>query len=168
MIAKPKSNGQVEITKQFGCTIVLKGGPTVVIGSDQTWTNGTGNPGMASAGSGDVLTGVITSLLGQGLCAWDAARLGVWLHGKAGDLAAETSRSNQHDMRRNSGCDGQSNQIDLRIHLPRAAGRSAERRFLSEPTALAAGLSNRRCDPTLARRAHIYETSTTLFATRRR
>jgi NAD(P)H-hydrate epimerase len=69
--------------------IVLKGGPTVVISRDQRWTNDTGNAGMATAGSGDVLTGVITSLLGQGLSGWDAARLGVWVHGRAGDEAAQ-------------------------------------------------------------------------------
>ncbi|MCG8652256.1 MAG: NAD(P)H-hydrate dehydratase, partial [Pirellulales bacterium] len=68
--------------------VVLKGGPTVVISNARIWTNTTGNPGMATAGSGDVLTGVITSLLGQGMPAWDAARLGVWIHGRAGDLAA--------------------------------------------------------------------------------
>lgn len=71
-----------------GLVIVVKGGPTVVVDGDQRWTNHTGNPGMATAGSGDVLTGVVTALLGQGLSPWDAARLGVWLHGHAGDLAA--------------------------------------------------------------------------------
>ena len=71
-----------------GTVIVVKGGPTVAVGPEGRWTNSTGNPGMATAGSGDVLTGVIASLLGQGLNAWDAARLGVWLHGRAGDLAA--------------------------------------------------------------------------------
>jgi len=69
--------------------VVLKGGPTVVIAPGKTWTNDTGNAGMATAGSGDVLTGVITSLLGQGLAAWDAARLGVWIHGRAGDDVAQ-------------------------------------------------------------------------------
>lgn len=69
--------------------IVVKGGPTVVVSSDQVSTNPTGNPGMATAGSGDVLTGVITSLLGQDLSPWQAAQLGVWVHGHAGDAAAK-------------------------------------------------------------------------------
>jgi NAD(P)H-hydrate epimerase len=77
------------LADRFGVVIVLKGGPTVVAGGEDVWTNATGNPGMATAGSGDVLTGVITSLLGQGLSVWEAACLGVWLHGHAGDLAAE-------------------------------------------------------------------------------
>ena len=75
------------IAERFEVVIVLKGGPTVVFSRGQTWVNTTGNPGMATAGSGDVLTGVITSLLGRGISAWDAARLGVWVHGAAGDDA---------------------------------------------------------------------------------
>lgn len=81
-------NAAAKLSDQLGVVIVLKGGPTVVTSADETWTNDTGNPGMATAGSGDVLTGLITSLLGQGLSARDAARLGVWIHGRAGDEAA--------------------------------------------------------------------------------
>ncbi len=78
-----------QMAEQTGVVVVLKGGPTVVSAPQQEiWTNDTGNPGMATAGSGDVLTGVIGSLLGQGLSPWDAARLGVWVHGLAGDLAS--------------------------------------------------------------------------------
>jgi NAD(P)H-hydrate epimerase len=82
------------LAEQTGAVIVVKGGPTVVVRSgetraDSTWTNTTGNPGMATGGAGDVLTGVITSLLGQALSPWDAARLGVWIHGLAGDIAAD-------------------------------------------------------------------------------
>ena len=69
-------------------TLVLKGRNTLVGKKGEIWTNDTGNPGMATAGSGDVLSGVIGALLAQGLDAWDAARLGVWLHGRAGDLVA--------------------------------------------------------------------------------
>jgi NAD(P)H-hydrate epimerase len=68
--------------------IVLKGNRTVITDGKQVSTNETGNPGMATGGSGDVLTGVITGLLCQGLAPFDAARLGVHVHGLAGDLAA--------------------------------------------------------------------------------
>lgn len=77
-----------ELAGRSGAVIVVKGGPTVIVDGAERWTNPTGNPGMATAGSGDVLTGVITSLSAQGLPATDAARLGVWVHGRAGDLVA--------------------------------------------------------------------------------
>ena len=74
----------------FKCVLVLKGAPTVVGAPGGIATvNSTGNAGLATAGTGDVLSGVIAALIGQGLEAYDAARLGVYLHGAAGDLAAE-------------------------------------------------------------------------------
>ncbi len=69
--------------------VVLKGDGTIVSDGVRLSVNRTGNPGMATGGSGDVLTGVITALLCQGLAPFDAARLGVHIHGQAGDLAAE-------------------------------------------------------------------------------
>jgi NAD(P)H-hydrate epimerase len=73
-----------------GVVLVLKGHRTLVTDGQQRFENTTGNPGMATAGSGDVLTGIITALLGQGLRPFAAAQLGVYLHGLAGDLAAAT------------------------------------------------------------------------------
>jgi len=77
-----------QFAKHTGTTTVLKGAGTVVAGDNKIYINTTGNPGMATAGSGDCLTGVITALAGQGLSNFDAAVLGVYVHGLAGDLAA--------------------------------------------------------------------------------
>lgn len=68
--------------------VVLKGNHTIVTDGTQYAVNQTGNPGMATGGTGDVLTGVITALLCQNLSPFDAARYGVHQHGRAGDLAA--------------------------------------------------------------------------------
>lgn len=72
-----------------GVILVLKGPGTLVSNGTIQFTNTTGNAGMATGGSGDVLTGVITALLGQGYAPMEAAALGVHIHGFAGDLAAE-------------------------------------------------------------------------------
>jgi NAD(P)H-hydrate epimerase len=69
--------------------LVLKGQGTVVTDGQRIYINTTGNPGMASGGSGDILTGLTAALLGQGLAPFEAACLAVFLHGRAGDLAAE-------------------------------------------------------------------------------
>jgi hydroxyethylthiazole kinase-like uncharacterized protein yjeF len=78
-----------EFAKETNTTIVLKGHQTVVADNKKFYVNTTGNPGMATAGSGDVLTGIIASLCGQKMNNFDAAVLGVYIHGLAGDLAAK-------------------------------------------------------------------------------
>lgn len=76
--------------QRWGEVLVLKGAPTVVaVPSGTVYINSTGNAGMATAGSGDVLTGLITGLLAQGLAPEQAAVAGVYLHGLAGDLARD-------------------------------------------------------------------------------
>ncbi len=75
--------------KNYECILILKGRRTIVAApSGGMYINTTGNVGLATAGSGDVLTGMIAALLGQGIDGWSAARWGVYLHGKAGDSAA--------------------------------------------------------------------------------
>ncbi|MBN2218555.1 MAG: NAD(P)H-hydrate dehydratase [Pirellulales bacterium] len=78
----------VELAKRCDVVVVLKGHQTCITDGARTFLNMTGNPGMATGGSGDVLTGLIAALVCQGLSPMDAARLGVHLHGAAGDLAA--------------------------------------------------------------------------------
>lgn len=78
-----------EVARETGATVLLKGAPTYVADpSGEIYVNPTGNAGLASGGSGDVLTGVIAALLGQGLGGTGAAALGAYVHGLAGDFAA--------------------------------------------------------------------------------
>lgn len=80
-----------QLAKESSATVVLKGAGTLVANPGGTaWVNATGNPGMATAGSGDVLTGVVGALLGRRLNPDEAAGAAVWWHGLAGDLAART------------------------------------------------------------------------------
>ena len=79
----------IEWAKRWGVVVVLKGAPTVTASPDGRCTvNPTGNPGMASAGMGDVLTGTVLAFLAQGVAPYDAARLAVYVHGRAGDRVA--------------------------------------------------------------------------------
>lgn len=76
--------------KSYDCVLLLKGHRTLVgAPGHKIYVNKTGNPGMATAGSGDVLTGIIAAFLAQELSGFEAARLGAYIHGKAGDLAAQ-------------------------------------------------------------------------------
>jgi len=78
-----------EFSKKYECILVLKEAHTIVVYNGKGYVNTTGNPGMATAGSGDVLTGVITSLIAQKYEPLIAAIFGVYLHGRAGDIAIE-------------------------------------------------------------------------------
>jgi ADP-dependent NAD(P)H-hydrate dehydratase len=90
--AKPTRDEQIAAAQQLAAehhiVIVLKGHRTIITDGSQTTENTTGNPGMSTGGTGDILTGVITALVCQGLSPFDAAVLGAHVHGLAGDLAA--------------------------------------------------------------------------------
>ncbi|MGB7991507.1 MAG: ADP/ATP-dependent (S)-NAD(P)H-hydrate dehydratase, partial [Candidatus Methylophosphatis roskildensis] len=76
----------LELARRFNACVVLKGCGSVLASADGDWSiNPTGNPGMASAGMGDVLTGIVAALLAQGWEAWPALAGAVWLHGEAAD-----------------------------------------------------------------------------------
>lgn len=75
---------------RFGVVVALKGAGTVTASPDgEAWINPTGSPAMASGGMGDILTGAIAGLLAQGLSVTDTAICGVYIHGRAGEIAAE-------------------------------------------------------------------------------
>jgi len=90
VIQKKRKEVAKNFANHYNITVVLKGDRTVVAGPcGKVYVNTTGNPGMATAGSGDVLTGIIAAFRAQGLDAFNAAKYGVYLHGLAGDMAAK-------------------------------------------------------------------------------
>ncbi|MBM4140923.1 MAG: NAD(P)H-hydrate dehydratase [Nitrospira sp.] len=96
-IEKDRLNIAMSFAKETGTYLVLKGVPTIIAGSDgKAFINSTGNPGMATGGTGDVLTGMIVGFLSQGLKPVQASILGVYTHGLAGDIAA--SEKGEHPL----------------------------------------------------------------------
>lgn len=88
-LSRGRERAAADFAVRNGCVLVLKGPGTIVAGPDgRTARNTTGNCGMAKGGSGDVLAGMIASLLGQGAAPFAAAACAVWLHGRTGDLCA--------------------------------------------------------------------------------
>lgn len=81
-------SGAQALAELTGCVVLRKGHETVITDGKKTYVNRTGNAGMATGGSGDVLAGILTALLGQKVPALEAAACAAWLHGRAGDLAA--------------------------------------------------------------------------------
>ncbi len=79
----------VSFAAEYGCILLLKGHETVITDGETCFINPTGNPGMAVGGSGDVLSGILVSLIGQGIEPLMAAACGAYLHGAAGDICAE-------------------------------------------------------------------------------
>lgn len=89
-IQKNRKDIALKFANEYNTVLVLKGNKTVVAGpAGELYINETGNPGMATGGAGDVLTGIIASFVGQGIGVFDASVLGVYFHGLAGDIAAK-------------------------------------------------------------------------------
>lgn len=88
VIGEDRMAAAAALAEELGCVVLLKGHETCITDGTNGYLNPTGNPGMAVGGSGDVLAGVITALLGVGLPPLEAAACGAWLHGAAGDRCA--------------------------------------------------------------------------------
>ena len=89
VISEDRASSAAALARDMGCIVLLKGHRTVITDGIDCYINHTGNPGMAVGGSGDVLSGVIVSLLGQGIPPLLAAACGAYLHGAAGDVCAK-------------------------------------------------------------------------------
>lgn len=96
VLTENRIESATEFAQQSNSVVLLKGHNTVITDGDRVYVNPTGNPGMAVGGSGDVLAGIITALLGFGLEPIEAAACGAWLHGAAGDICAD--EIGQHGM----------------------------------------------------------------------
>ncbi len=88
-----KLSKQIELSNKLQCVLVLKGAYTSIAYKGKLYFNSSGNPGLATAGSGDVLTGIITGLLAQGYPSIEAALLGVYIHGRSADVAVASTES---------------------------------------------------------------------------
>ena len=88
VIGEDRMAAAAALAEELGCVVLLKGHETCITDGTDGFLNPTGNPGMAVGGSGDVLAGAITALLGAGLPPLEAAACGAWLHGAAGDRCA--------------------------------------------------------------------------------
>lgn len=89
-IGEDRMASAVQFAREWNSIVLLKGHETCITDGETGYHNHTGNPGMAVGGSGDVLAGILASLLGQGIAPLEAAACAAWLHGAAGDLCAET------------------------------------------------------------------------------
>ena len=85
-IGQDRTAAAIRFAEEYGCILLLKGHETVITDGKRCFVNPTGNPGMAVGGSGDVLSGIIVSLIGQGIGPLEAAACAAWLHGAAGDI----------------------------------------------------------------------------------
>ena len=89
VIGSNRMESAAYLARELGCIVLLKGHETCITDGTSAYLNQTGNPGMAVGGSGDVLAGMMTGLIGQGIEPLEAAAMGAWLHGAAGDLCAK-------------------------------------------------------------------------------
>ncbi|MCK5637822.1 MAG: NAD(P)H-hydrate dehydratase [Flavobacteriaceae bacterium] len=90
-----KLNKLQEFSLKYSCIIILKGAYSAIAYQNKIYFNNTGNPALATAGSGDILTGVITGLLAQNYSSLEASVLGVYIHGKAADIAIKTNQTEE-------------------------------------------------------------------------